>query len=569
MKSSRAQRLASSLFPTKVLPLTDQAGEASRAYNPVWLVTGGSLWLATATNAPLWRELFQLALTSSPAGVAFSAALMLIIAATIAVMLSLLAWRWTLKPVLTVMLFASAFGAYFMWSYRVVIDATMMVNVLQTDAREAADLLSLRLLVTVLALGVLPSLVVWRLPVRYGPWPRRLLQNSLMMLTAAALLAVSVVLSFQPLASTMRNHKQVRYLMNPLNSIYALGYLAAAPLQRDTSIVEPIGLDARAPAVPPDARPPLLLLVLGETARASNFSINGYGHPTTPELEHEEIASFQNVSSCGTSTAASLPCMFSNMGRVGFDARSKNFEGLLDVIQRSGMAVLWLDNQSGCKGVCDRVAYANTSKQTNPKLCPGGTCYDAIMLEGLESRIAALPAKFRARGVVLVLHAMGSHGPAYYLRSPQAFKRFKPECSSKDLQNCSQAELMNSYDNSIIYTDYFLDSTIHWLRTQEAFYDPAMVYVGDHGESLGENNLYLHGLPYSIAPDVQKRVPWLTWLSRGFAHRKTINSQCLIDRKDEKISHDNYFHSVLGLLNIQSSVYQRQLDVYASCTGTR
>lgn len=569
MKFFHAWRLDSAPFSRKFPSSVDHAGEAPRNHNPIWLVTGGSLWLATAANFPLWRELSHLALTSDPAGLAFSLAMMLIIAATLMAMLSLFAWRWTLKPVLTLMLFASAFGAYFMWSYRVVIDATMMINVLQTDVREAADLFSPRLVVTVLVLAVLPSWTIWRLPIGYGPWSRRLLQNFLMAIAAVILLAVSVVLSYQPLASTMRNHKQVRYLMNPLNSMYALGYLAAGPLQRDRSVLEPIGLDARSPEVASNDLPPLIILVVGETARSGNFSINGYPRPTTPKLGHEEVASFRNVSACGTSTAVALPCMFSNLGRTQFDARSKNFEGLLDVIQRAGMAVLWLDNQSGCKAACDRVGYANTSKLRNPQLCPEGACYDAIMLEDLDARIAALPAKARARGVVLVLHAMGSHGPAYYLRSPQAFKQFGPECSSNDLQNCSQAELLNAYDNSIIYTDHFLDSTIHWLRTQQATYAPAMVYVGDHGESLGENNLYLHGLPYAIAPDVQTRVPWFTWLSPRFASKKTLTPQCLHKKQEEKITHDNYFHSVLGLLSIKTVVYQPQLDVYASCTGTR
>jgi lipid A ethanolaminephosphotransferase len=167
--------------------------------------------------------------------------------------------------------------------------------------------------------------------------------------------------------------------------------------------------------------------------------------------------------------------------------------------------------------------------------------------------------------VVLVLHQMGSHGPAYHLRSPAAFKRFVPECADNDLQTCSRAALVNAYDNSIAYTDHFLSSTIDWLKQHQAAYDPAMVYVADHGESLGENNLYLHGMPYMIAPDVQKHVPWITWTSPGFAQRTAVGTTCLRDSADRPVSHDNYFHSVLGLLGIQTGVYQRALDVYAPC----
>ncbi len=257
--------------------------------------------------------------------------------------------------------------------------------------------------------------------------------------------------------------------------------------------------------------------------------------------------------------------MFSGLGREGFEARSQNSEGLLDVIQNAGMAVLWVDNQSGCKGACDRVPHVSTSALVHPQLCPGGECFDGIMLDGLDQRIAALPAERRARGVVIVLHQMGSHGPAYHLRSPPGFKRFLPECADPDLQGCSRAALVNAYDNSIAYTDHFLASTIAWLRQNQLAYDPAMVYVADHGESLGENNLYLHGMPYMIAPDVQKHVPWITWTSAGFAQRTAVSTACLREHAGQPVSHDNYFHSVLGLLGIQTRAYQRALDVYAPC----
>ena len=365
----------------------------------------------------------------------------------------------------------------------------------------------------------------------------------------------------------MRNHKELRYLVNPLNAVYALGYLATRPLRHTNSALLPMGLDAHAP-LPTTGRPPLLVLVLGETGRSGNFGINGYARDTTPELARQDVASFRNAWSCGTSTAASVPCMFSGLGRSGFEAGSQSAEGLLDVIRHAGMAVLWVDNQSGCKGVCDRVPSVSTSALKNPQLCPDGECFDGIMLDGLDQRIAALPAERRARGVVLVLHQMGSHGPAYHLRSPAAFKRFVPECADNDLQTCSRAALVNAYDNSIAYTDHFLSSTIAWLGQQQAAYDPAMIYVADHGESLGENNLYLHGMPYLIAPDVQKHVPWITWASPGFARRTTLATHCLRERADQPVSHDNYFHSVLGLLGIQTQAYQRALDVYAPCMLT-
>ncbi|MDP2818580.1 MAG: phosphoethanolamine--lipid A transferase [Polaromonas sp.] len=532
--------------------------------HPGWVILAVSAWLASAANLPLWLVMRDLGLFGQMGGWLFALAFALMITACLAGIVSLLAWRWTLKPVLALLLLASAFGAHFMLAYHVLIDTSMINNALQTNTSEVRDLLSLRLAATLLLLGALPCTVVWRWPVDFGRWPRRSVHNLLQAVAALLALVLLVLVSFSPLASTMRNHKELRYLVNPLNAMYALGHLASQPLRRSSIALQPMGLDARA-ALVPGGRPPLLILVLGETGRSGNFGLNGYGRDTTPELMRQGVSSFRNVMACGTSTAASVPCMFSGLGRTAYEARKNNAEGLLDVIQRAGMAVLWVDNQSGCKGACDRVASVNTSNLSHPTLCSGGECYDGIMLEGLDQRIAALPAERRARGVVVVFHQMGSHGPAYYLRSPQAFKRFAPECTDNDLQNCDNASLVNAYDNSIAYTDHFLSSTINWLKTQQSAYDTAMLYVADHGESLGEKNLYLHGMPYLIAPDVQKRVPWITWLSRSYEVRTGATSSCLADTVDRPVTHDYYFHSVLGLLAIQSSVYRQELDVYSRC----
>ncbi len=552
-----------SLLPDGGAAAVPPAGTSRRAFShPGWIILAASLWLATAANLPLWLAMRELALFERSGGWLFAIAFGLIIAASLAGMVSVLAWRWTLKPVLALLLVAASLGAHFMLAYHVVIDGSMITNALQTDPREVRDLLGSRFFVSVGLLGVLPCVALWRWRVDYGRWQRRAAHNFLQ--TGAALLALVLLTlaSFSPLASTMRNHKELRYLVNPLNAVYALGKLASGPQRRDDTL-QPLGLDARV-AWPAAARPPLLVLVLGETGRSGNIGLNGYGRDTTPELARRDVASFRNAWSCGTSTAASVPCMFSGLGRDGFETRKHDTEGLLDVVQHAGMAVLWVDNQSGCKGTCDRVPSVNTANLAHPQLCPDGACYDGIMLEGLDQRIAALPAERRARGVVIVLHQMGSHGPAYHLRSPAAFKRFLPECSDNDLQGCSRDALVNAYDNSIAYTDHFLSGTIDWLRQQHA-YDTAMVYVADHGESLGENNLYLHGMPYVLAPDVQKQVPWITWTSAAFAQRSGVTSACLRSEADRPVSHDNYFHSVLGLLAVQSSVYRRSLDVYASC----
>lgn len=552
-------------LPAFLDPAVSVVAAPAHGLRPAYLIVLSSLWMALIGNLPLWRELHVLGLLASGMQWIFATALMLIIAACLATLQSLLAWRYSLKPAMALLLLASALGAYFMGTYHVVIDSTMLTNVLQTDAHEARDLLSLDFLVAFSLLGVVPALWVARVPLLWPARPRQALGNLLMAVTCLLLAVLVVMLTFQPLASTMRNHKHLRYMINPLNTLYAVGQGASQPWRSDHKTLLALGADATL-ATAGSQPPALLVLVLGETARSGNFSVNGYARETTPQLAREQVASFHNAWSCGTSTAASLPCMFSHLTRAGFDSRSHNHETLLDVLQHAGLAVLWIDNQSGCKGVCDRVPSVSTAQLAHPSLCPGGECLDGVMLDGLDERIAALPAERRARGVVLVMHQMGSHGPAYSKRSPAAFKRFMPECASINLQDCSRSELVNAYDNSIAYTDYFLASTIGWLKQKQAAYATAMLYVSDHGESLGEHNLYLHGMPYSIAPDVQKHVPWITWLSPTF-ERRGLAMECLQKQQNTLLSHDNYFHSVLGLMQVKTSVYQRNLDAYALCAG--
>ena len=546
----------------------------SRGIHPSWLIILTSLWLATVGNLALWQELVRLPEMNDLRALWFGAAFALLIASLNSIVLSLLCWRWTLKTVISVFLIAAAVGGYFMLSYGVVIDSTMMTNVLQTDLRESRDLTSWKLLLVVLVFAVLPMLWLWRRRVRRLPIVRQVLHNALLFTAGCALSVVAVVPTYQDFASTMRNNIQLRFLINPLNSFYALSDVALLPLQHNANAIVPLGLDAKLGAsYANQPQSPLLVLVVGETARSGNFGINGYGRDTTPALvrlqknsdQRGELTSFHNVWSCGTSTATALPCMFSHLGKSAFEDSSQSYENLIDVLQRAGLAVIWLENQSGCKGMCDRVPSVSTGRLTDPQFCNTGECFDEMMLQQLSERMAALPIDRLDKGIVVVMHQMGSHGPAYYKRTPEAFKKFQPECTTNILQDCTRAQVTNAYDNTLLYTDHFLNSVVKYLKNIHPNAQTAMMYVADHGESLGENNIYLHGLPYAIAPDVQKRVPWISWLSNDFLQRSKISTDCLNQQKDKQLSHDNYFHSVLGLMDIHTAVYKPELDVYAPC----
>ena len=548
-------------------PANPSPAAGRRPVQGVWWL---ALWLAVVGNLPLWQRIADIA--TQPAQRATLLLVMggLVFGAT-AALLSLLAWPRVFRPLATVLVLVSAFNTHFMWQYGVVIDPTMLANVAQTDVREVRDLLSLRLLGTVLLVAGPPLWWIWRRPVAWGRWLPQTGRN-LLGTVSGLVVAVAVVLAgYQGLASLMRNHKPLRYMINPLNSVYAATRLAADQLPKQVRALQPVGEDAQLGAgYAQQTRPPLLVVVVGETARAQNWGLNGYARPNTPVLaqwQAKGLVNFPDVHSCGTNTQVSVPCIFSPLTREQGGDQTAEHQNLLDVLQRAGLAVLWLDNQSGCKGVCDRVPNASTRELNLPELCEGGECFDEAMLHGLDERIAALDPQRRARGVVLVLHQMGSHGPAYFKRTPAARKVFMPECTSNTLSECPPDQLLNAYDNTIAYTDHFLGQTLQWLQKQadQGAYDTGLLYFSDHGESLGEKGLYLHGVPYAFAPEQQTRVPMVTWLSAGLQQRSGVKADCLRQQAAKPLSHDNVFHSVLGLMDVKTVVRDPALDLYAPC----
>ena len=563
-------------MPTAVLPLPAFAPLPSSAPLPrpahrvVW---GLALWLAGPANLPLWQRLWVLA--ESPGHrLAFLGSLGLAVLALTAGLLFLLALPRLFRPMASLLVLIAAASSHFMWQYGVVIDTSMLVNVSHTDAREVRDLLSWPLALSLLLLAGPPLWWLWRQPVATATWGRQLLRNLLGAVAALGLAVAAVLLGYQNLAGLMRNHKDLRYMINPLNTVYAAGWMVTERSARLGRTLAPLGEDATLGAsYQGQARPPLLVLVVGETARAQNWGLGGYARNTTPVLARwqarQGLVNFGEASSCGTNTQVSVPCMFSHLGRGQGGERPPAHENLLDVLQRAGLAVLWVDNQSGCKGVCDRVPSVDVRSEPVPGLCRDGVCFDGRMLLGLDQRIEALDPARRARGVVVVMHQMGSHGPAYHERSPADLKPYLPECRDAALSNCSPQEVVNAYDNSIAYTDRFLGQTLAWLHRQAAAgrYDTGLLYVSDHGESLGENGLYLHGLPYALAPSQQTHVPMVGWLSAGLQRRSGVDTACLRERAAKPVSHDHLFHSVLGVMDVQTGVRDRSLDLFLPCAG--
>lgn len=471
--------------------------------------------------------------------------------------------RRTAKPLLGALFVITALATHYMNRYTVFFDASMVRNIFHTDFKEARELLSLSMLVDVLIYGALPALLLSRVHFPRRSPGRALLVRALFLFAAVLVTGAGLGLAFQDLSSLIRNQKELRYLITPANFIVSSLRVAAAETEEAQTPRIPVGTDAVVAASPADRKPRLLVVVVGETARAANWGLNGYRRQTTPELSSSGVINFSEVTSCGTNTEVSVPCMFSPFGRRSYDEKKiRRHESVLHVLEHAGIKTIWRDNQSGCKGVCDGLDTQRPEDGGAAELCKNGHCLDEVLLDGLEAELNK-----NRRDLVIVLHQLGNHGPSYFQRYPDAYRRFVPTCDSSDLGRCTQEQIVNSYDNALLYTDHFLAQTIERLKKQGS-HEAAMLYVSDHGESLGEKGVYLHGLPYAIAPREQMEVPMVMWMSPAFEASSAIDGGCLRARAAQPVNHDYLFHSMLGLMQVHTAVYDPTHDLAASCHKT-
>jgi lipid A ethanolaminephosphotransferase len=466
--------------------------------------------------------------------------------------LGLLCFKRSTKPVLITLLLLSSLSAYFMDSYGVIISDDMLRNVAHTNPSEALDLFSWKLLVYLGLLGIAPAAAVAWVPVHWRGWRRETVAR-LKLLGITLALAIGTALLFGGFyASFLREHKELRQRANPVYFMSSvIKFAMQSFVSTSTGPMVVVGADALIPTT--DQTRELVILIVGETARADHFSLNGYARDTNPRLREKNVYSFANFSACGTSTAVSVPCMFMLDGETKNTLEINKQENLLDVLQRSGVNVLWRDNNSDSKGVASRVQYED---YRSPKINPvcDTECRDEGMLVGLQQYIDLHP-----RGdILIVLHQMGNHGPAYHKRYPPAFEKFTPTCKESDLSRCSREEIVNAYDNAILYTDHFLAKAIELLQKNDSKFETGLFYISDHGESLGENGLYLHGLPKSFAPEAQLRVPAVMWFGSSF---HAVTPPALREKSKTHLSHDNIFHTILGFFEIESETYRPAKDI--------
>lgn len=512
---------------------------------------GVSLFLTLVANTAFFKHVIGVyPLTWSNAPFIFSLGVLLISVSTI--LLTLFTWSRATKPVLMVLLILSSLVAYFMDTYDVVMDTHMIDNVLQTNIHESTDLFSVNLLIYVLGIGIIPSWLIYKIALTRVPMKAVLIEKTKVIGIALAAVIMMLIAFNKNYTSFFREHKPLRYYANPGYYLYSIGHYVQKALSHPYTGLQVIGKDAKIPETDVDRE--LVILVVGEAARWDHFSLNGYGRETNPLLKKEDIINFSQFSSCGTETAVSVPCMFSSLTRNNYDGeKAQHIENVLDVMGHAGVNVLWRDNNSDSKGVALRAEYQDFKDSKNNPMCEDGECRDEGMLIGLDEYIKAHPKG----DIVIVLHQMGNHGPAYYKRYPKSFEKFTPVCKSNQLEQCSAQEITNAYDNAILHTDHFLSETIDFLKQHDDQFETAMFYVSDHGESLGEKGLYLHGFPYAIAPEAQKHVPAVMWFGKHFE----IDKRKLREKAKQPASHDMYFHTVLSFVEINSSVYKPELDI--------
>ena len=523
-----------------------------------------AIWLGVFLNIAFFEKIRMLTPYNGVKAGLFVVASIIIVVAAYNFIFQFFNWKWTAKPLAIALVFIGGFAAYAVNTLGVLITSDQIQNLMQTDIAEARDTWSWHLLTWTLGMTVLPIIVILMIKIKPEPIIRQLLHKVIASVVSLAMVLGLLFVFYVDFAAIFRENRDLKGMISPQNMIasFASYYKKKAPKENLPLVV--YGEDAVMQKAQATSLPKLMVLVVGETARAENFSLNGYSKNTNPKLSQQDILNFSQVSSCGTATAVSVPCMFSGMPRKEYEERlASHREGLLDIAQRAGYQVTWIDNNSGCKGTCDRVNQFKIPEPIQQKWCKDKECFDDILIDSFKAYLATIPQDDN-RPRLIVLHQMGSHGPAYYKRVPAQFNVFKPTCDTNAIQGCSREALLNSYDNTLLYTDYVLDSLIETLKNTTK-YQTALWYLSDHGESTGESGMYLHGAPYAIAPTQQTHIPMLMWFSTVWKNQAKQQVKCLAQQGRQELSQDNLFPTMLSLLDVKSKVIDPNNDMLAAC----
>lgn len=437
--------------------------------------------------------------------------------------------RFVGKFLLILFFVINAVAVYFVNTYGVIIDKTMIGNILNTNYSESSSFFSIKLVIYIILFGVLPAIYITKVKIISVPWKKFAITSSLTLLFCLVL----VLANASNWLWIDKNSKTLGALAMPWSySVNTALFYKDKSKSNEKEILLPN-------ATINDNQKSVVILVIGESARRENFSLYGYKKNTNPLLSKTPNVFHFDATSCATYTTAGVKCILEHTNT------DKLYEILPNYLYRNNVDVIWRTTNWGEPPVHIK-DYQN--KEALMQNCKGDECnYDEVLLTGLKDQILAS----KKNKILIVLHTSTSHGPTYSKKYPAQFETFKPVCNSVELGNCSQTELINAYDNTIVYTDYILSKVIEDLKQLKEF-KSTMMFVSDHGESLGEKNLYMHGVPISIAPKEQYEIPFIVWVSDGSKQVKP----------NKMLSQNHVFHSVLNFLNIQSPIYNEEMNIF-------
>lgn len=518
-----------------------------------------AIYLLAFTNTAFWQRIIAY-FADHPTKLVVVAIVLLLIHVAVLLVFSA---KYVIKPALILAILIAAGGSYFTETFGTIIDRNVIESTLTTTQAESGHLITPRFLMHMFLFGVLPSLLIVWVRVKHRPLLGKIMVNTAAIIACLVGAIALIASDFGSFSSMYREHRSdIMERLMPGTPIKSTIQYVGRELNERQIVMQPLGLDAKQ-TLPPLAsgKKLLTIVVVGETARAQNFSLFGYKRETNPELKKQDIVTFPDTSSCGTDTAVSVPCMFSPFPRKEYSsAKFRGSENLMDVLNHAGVQVAWYENNTGSKGVGDRIVTIDLQNSNDARYCKGGECIDQILVDYLRDHLKDFNGN-----ATIVLHMTGSHGPAYYQRYPAEFAKFQPECRTGEFSDCTTDQIVNSFDNTILYTDHILSEVVDLLKWSEDRFAPAMIYMSDHGESLGEDGLYLHAAPYFIAPEEQTHIPFIAWFSPDYAAATRLDTGCVRQNAGAPASHDNLFHTVLGMMGVKTEAYDASLDRFAGC----
>ena len=482
-------------------------------------------------HIPFFNFVFKNLDYTSSSGIAIICSLIVVmlVANTLVFYLICFLSRFVGKSLLVLFFVINAIAVYFINTYSVIIDESMIGNILNTNYEESSSFFCMKLVLYIILLGIIPSIYIIKVRILTVSLKKFLITISLTLLFILALVFAN--------ASNWlwidKNSKTLGGLAMPWSYTVNISlFYIHKHQENEKEILLPN-------ATINDSKKSVVVLVIGESARSQNFSLYGYGKNTNPLLSKTDNLYHFEATSSATYTTAGVKSILSHKETGDL------YEILPNYLYRNNVEVVWRTSNWGEPPV--HIKNYQHREVLLPN-CKGEGCnYDEVLLTGLKEQILSS----EKNKVLIILHTSTSHGPTYSKKYPPQFEIFKPVCNSVELGNCSHTELINAYDNTIVYTDYILHQIIEDLKELKE-YNSAMIFVSDHGESLGEKNLYMHGLPKSIAPKEQYDIPFIVWVSDGSKQLKpnTVLTQSYV------------FHSVLNFLNIQSPVYDEQMNIF-------